>query len=149
MPASKLRKIAIAYIVLQAIIWVKCAAFFSLYGYGQIMPFNAHAFTKAAWLFDYVFHEGMHAGIGILALLFGKNMQRLEKRKLLAIIFVAVALHNVGYWLTRGHPSIAYSLLDIVRDVAILFAFVVAGHALERFGVWKKLFSAFLPGQKI
>ena len=130
---KKLVRIALWYVLLQAIIWVKCAWFFALFGHGRAALFNLAAFSQEALVFNFWFHEAMHVGIGILALLFGKNLKRLEWVKLVAIIFVAVALHNVGYWLTKSHHSVGYSAFDFASDSVLLFAFVVAGFAWTKF----------------
>ncbi len=129
---NRLRKIGLVYLALQAVIWAKCIAFFLLFGFGKSMDFNAQAFPAAALLFDFFFHNAMHVGIGILALLFGKNMQKIEWIKLVAVVFVAVALHNALYWFTASHPTAAYSAFDFARDSGLLLAFVVAGFALKK-----------------
>ena len=128
----RLRRIAFVYVALQVAIWIKCALFFSWFGYGKSMPFSATAFPETAIAFDFFFHNGVHFAIGILALLFGKNIHRAEWAKLAAIVLAAVAIHNAGYWFTAVHPSLAYITVDFARDSIILFCFVAAGHLLGR-----------------
>jgi hypothetical protein len=137
----KTRRIAIAYMALQVVIWAKCALFFAWFGHGKSMPFNLQDFPADAIQFDFFFHNGVHVLIGVLALLFGASIQKIELRKLAAvalaaaklaaIVAAAVALHNVAYWLTATHPSIEYAGFDFARDSVMLFAFVLAGFLLK------------------
>jgi len=129
---EKLKKIGLAYIALQVIILAKCAWFFALYGFGRVDSWNAAFFPANTVFLDFVFHEAMHVGIGILALWFGKNLKRIEWIKLVVVVFVAVALHNVGYWFSSSHAGIVYSAVDFAKDSAILLAFVVVGFFLAR-----------------
>ncbi len=133
----KLRRIAIAYVALQAVIWAKCVLFFVWFGHGKSIPFNWRAFPENALLFDFFFHNGMHAAIAVLALLFGKNIQRIEWLKIIAVVFVAAGLHNIAYWFTASHESAWYSAVDFARDSALLFAAVSAGYLLN--ALWKKV----------
>ncbi len=125
-------KVAITYVVLQVIIWVKCAAFYLLYGAGSVASFNRFLFPANAIAFSFFFHEAMHVAIGILALLFGKNLKKIEWLKLVAIIFVAVFIHNLAYWFTLSHASISYSAFDFARDSVILLIVVLVGYALGK-----------------
>ena len=129
---GKLRKIAAVYIALQVVIWVKSFAFFSLYGFGRVARFNRQFFSQDVILFDFLFHEAMHIGIGLLALWFGKNLKKLELLKLFAIVFIAVFLHNLAYWLTKSHKDILYSATDFASDSLILLAVIVVGYALGK-----------------
>ena len=124
-------KVAIVYVVLQVIIWIKCAVFFYLYGNGSVTMFNRFLFPANAIAFSFFFHEAMHVAIGILALLFGKNLKKIEWTKLVAVIFAAVFIHNLAYWFTRTHTSIAFSAFDFASDSTILLAAVLAGYALN------------------
>ncbi len=143
----KLRRIATAYLALQLVIWVKCAAFFSLYGFGKVARFNKAFFPAEAITFNFFFHEAMHVGIAVLALLFGKNMRRLEWLKLVAVVFIAVALHNFAYWFSKSHPSLAFNVQDFVSDSVLLLAFVVAGFLLNK--SWRRRKQANAAKQKI
>ncbi|MFA4855527.1 MAG: hypothetical protein WC634_03000 [archaeon] len=125
-------KVAIVYVALQVLIWIKCAAFFVIYGAGRVTNFNAYLFPPDAVFFNWVFHETMHVAILVLALLFGKNLKRVEWLKLVATVFVAVAVHNVAYWFTNSHSSVAYSAVDFASDSVLLFAAVLAGYALKK-----------------
>ena len=129
---NKNLKVAITYVVLQVIIWIKCAAFYLLYGAGRVARFNAFLFPADAIAFNFFFHEAMHIAIGILALLFGKNLKKIEWLKLVAVVFVAVFIHNLAYWFTLSHASIAYSVIDFASDSVILFAVVLAGYLLNK-----------------
>jgi len=132
MLSKKNTRIALIYLLLQGIIWVKSAAFFAMFGHGKALEFVQGNFPPEALAFDFIFHEGMHVAIGILALSFGKNIKKIAWAKLAALIAIAVFTHNVGYWLTASHPGITYSLIDFTRDSIILMAFVVAGYYLKR-----------------
>lgn len=125
-------RVAIVYVALQVVIWIKCAAFFAIYGAGRVADFNAYLFPPDAVVFNFFFHEGMHVAIGILALLFGKNLKRIEWIKLVAVIFVAVLVHNLAYWFTNTHISVAYSAYDFSSDSVMLLAAVLAGYALKK-----------------
>ncbi len=125
-------KIAITYVALQVIIWIKCTAFYLLYGAGRVANFNSFLFTADAISFNFFFHEVMHIAIGVLALLFGKNLKKLEWIKLVAVVFVAVFVHNLAYWFTWSHASIAYSMFDFASDSVILLAVVLVGYVLGK-----------------
>lgn len=129
---KKNTKIALVYMLLQAVIWIKSAAYFSMFGHGKVLSSSRSLFPQEALFFDFLFHEFMHVAIGILALSFGKNFEKLEWLKLVGMIAIAVFFHNVGYWFTASHPNIAYSVIDFIRDTIILLAFVVAGFYLKK-----------------
>jgi len=124
------KKIALYYACLQAIIWLKCAVFFILFGRGKVMAFSAREFPAWVLLPDWIFHTGVHIFVAILALAFGARTQDPKKNgaRLIAIIFAAVFLHNVGYWLTNAYPGVAYILRDFVVDSGLLLIAVLAGH---------------------
>jgi hypothetical protein len=130
-------KVALVYVALQIVIWIKCAAFFLIYGAGRVANFNAYLFPAGAIEFNWFFHEAMHVAILILALLFGKNLQKIEWLKLTAVMFIAVFLHNLAYWFTNSHASIAYSAYDFTSDSVMLFAAVLAGYVLKK--IWLRL----------
>lgn len=129
-------RIAVVYVALQVVIWIKCTAFFLLYGAGRVSYFSSYLFPPDAIAFNLFFHEAMHVAIGILALLFGKNLQRIEWAKLAAVIFTAVFIHNLAYWFTNSHISVAYSAYDFASDFVLLFAAVLAGYALKK--IWRR-----------
>ncbi len=124
--------IALAYLAVQAVVWAKSLYFFSLYGHGKSAVFSLDAFPAEALQFEHFFHNGVHVAIGVVALLFGMNLKRIDCVKLLAIVFIAVGLHNVGYWLTFSHPSPIHSIVDFTRDSLLLLAFIVAGFSLKK-----------------
>ncbi len=126
------KKIAVVFVALQAIIWVKTAVFFQLYGFGKVGDFNRQFFPPEAVLFNFFFQETMHVAIGILALLFGANIQKIAWRKLLAVVGAAVSLHNVSYWFTESHPSAVFSLFDFASDYLILTTVILIGFKLKR-----------------
>lgn len=125
-------KVAITYVILQVIIWIKCTAFYLLYGAGRVAKFNVFLFPTGAIEFNFFFHEFMHVAIGILALLFGKNLKKIEWLKLVAAVFVAVFIHNLAYWFSGSHANIFYSTFDFVIDSAILLAVILVGYVLGK-----------------
>jgi len=127
-------KVVLVYVALQVVIWAKSAVFFALYGAGRVANFNAYLFPQDAIALNFFFQEAMHVAIGILALLFGKNIGRIEWAKLVAVIFVAVFIHNLAYWFTNSHISVAYSAYDFASDSAMLLAAVLAGYVLKK--IW-------------
>ncbi len=139
MAQNPLRRIALAYIFLQLIIWVKSAYFFSMFGHGKVLLFSVSSFPRDALFFDFYFHALMHGLIAILAVLFGKNLPQFKLGYVLPVVFAAVALHNFAYWLTYSHPSLLYTLLDFGSDSAILLSAVFAGFILSKNVAVKKL----------
>ncbi|MBI4210938.1 MAG: hypothetical protein HY544_05560 [Candidatus Diapherotrites archaeon] len=127
-------RIAKAYAALQAIIWAKSAAFFAVFGHGKALPFSAASFPHGALLFDFWFHSAMHVLIGVLAILFGRNTEKFDLKMIVPVVFAAVALHNIGYWLTNSHPNIVYSVMDFVTDSVILAVAIFTGHLSRRIG---------------
>ena len=125
-------KVAITYVVLQSIIWIKCTAFYLLYGAGRVARFNEFLFPADAIAFNFFFHEAMHIAIGVLALLFGKNLKKIEWLKLVAVVFAAVFIHNLAYWFTWSHANISYSTFDFASDSMILLAVILVGYVLGK-----------------
>jgi len=125
-------RIAVTYVALQVVIWAKCALFFALYGAGRVAKSNEFLFPADAIAFNFFFHEAMHIAIGVLALLFGKNLKKIEWLKLVAIVFVAVFIHNLAYWFTWSHASISYSVFDFATDSVILLAVILVGYVLGK-----------------
>ena len=130
---KKQGRIAIVYVLLQVVVWAKSIWFFLLFGYGKVLHFNEAAFPAGMIVLDYFFHETVHVLIGLLALLFGYNMQKLDWNRLVAVVLVAVFLHNLFYWITASHPSIEYAVFDFARDFAILLLVVIVGFAIRKF----------------
>lgn len=135
LPHKQLR-IAKAYLFLQIVIWVKSAFFFMNFGHGKVLLFSVKDFPPGILVVDYWFHTAMHVLIGLLALLFGRGLEKFELKKILPLIFVAVALHNVGYWLTNSHPNLIYSVTDFVTDSIILTLAVWVGYLSRQVGLF-------------
>lgn len=140
LPAA--RRIGAAYVALQLLIWAKCTAFFLFYGHGKAMLFSAASFPEGVLFYDWLFHELMHVSIGVLALLYGKNLSEFRVRRVLPRILLAVFIHNLFYWLTATHPSTLYSVLDFGSDSIILLSAVFAGFLL---GKWDKVSKISVP----
>ena len=124
---GKRHRVVLAYVLLQFVIWAKCLVFFSLFGHGKVGDFSVAEFPMWVILPDWFFHEAMHVGIGILALLYGRSLANVKWKSFWLAVFSAVALHNFAYWLTASHPSALYSAVDFVSDSVLLAAFVLAG----------------------
>ncbi|HLC93297.1 MAG TPA: hypothetical protein VJH23_06345 [archaeon] len=137
MLAAKLSKTELSYISLQIIIWAKCAIFFLLFGHGAVGVFNSGSFPQQAILLDYAFHTLAHIAIAILALVYGFLMKGFDILRLSKIVFIAVFLHNLGYWLTFSHPSALYSIADFGRDFLVLFIVIAAGFVLGKIQMLK------------
>ena len=139
MPQDNLRRISIAYIAVQALIWVKSFAFYVVYGFGKVTPHNWAFFPKSVLSPDLIFHTLGHISIGVLALLYGKNLKEFKASKVIPAVFVAVFLHNVAYWLTNSHPSNFYSVIDFGLDAAMLLSFVALGFVLSKWRAFAKI----------
>ncbi len=139
------KKAAIAYVVVQLVIWLKSAVFYLEYGRGKVLLFSMDEFPPLARAFDFWFHTTGHVAIAVLALLFGAATEKLEA-KTAAVVFVAVAMHNLAYWLTRAHPNALYSAIDFASDSVLLALFILAGHL-----AWRKvgIGGLFLGGHTI
>ncbi len=130
---DKLKRIAVVYALFQVVIWTKAVWFFLTIGWGSVSSYNRIFFPPEMILFSLLFHETMHVVIGILALLFGKNLAKIEWPKLLATIAVAVAIHNVAYWFTKAHLSASLSVIDFFTDYIVLIAFVLLAFSLKKY----------------
>ncbi|MBN2067907.1 MAG: hypothetical protein JW744_05555 [Candidatus Diapherotrites archaeon] len=147
MLSKQQKRIAIAYLALQAAVWAKSMLFFAWFGHGKAMEYSMQAFSNEALQFDFIFHNSVHVLIGLLAIGFGASLRNFELRKpgtalrsagkLAAFVLAAVAVHNFAYWFTAVHPSIEYSAFDFARDCALLLAAVVAGYAVK--AAWLKI----------
>ncbi len=115
------------YALIQVIIWIKVAIFFSLYGHGYFVagtfaPFIApQLFTVPHLLFDYIFHQVMHLLIFVALLLFARRIKQPNNLQLAVFFAVAVFLHNVGYWFTNVFDTLPALLADAALDFAALF----------------------------
>lgn len=120
-------KHAAFYTVIQVIIWIKVAIFFSLYGHGYFVagpfaPFIAPQLLAVPHLFfDYMFHQTMHVLIFVALLLFARRIEKPNNLQLAVFFSVAVFLHNVGYWFTNVFDTLPALLADAALDFAALF----------------------------
>jgi len=120
-------KHAVFYTVIQIVIWIKVAIFYSLYGHGYFVagpfaPFIAPQLLTAPFLlFDYVFHQIMHLLIFLALLLFARRIEKPNNLQLAVFFAVAVFLHNVGYWLTNVFDTLPALFADAALDFAALF----------------------------
>ena len=123
------------YVFIQALIWVKTIIFFFFFGRGLSyhgqpvvlnLPFIALPFFDGNPIFiaDYAFHQLMHISIALWVFLLAKHLKEFKPFSLAKLFFVAVVLHNISYWLTRSHTSLAYSLKDFVQDYIALWMFL-------------------------
>ena len=132
-------RIAVYYVLLQLVIWAKSAMFFFYFGHGKVLRFSVSAFPQNILLIDSIFHTSVHVLIGMMALAFGANIEKLKAKELVVAVFAAVLLHNIGYWFTNSHPGIYYSVYDFAVDSTILLAAIIAGFYGRKFIQYSKL----------
>ncbi len=123
------------YVSIQVIIFIKTVIFFFLFGHGISyvgQPVVANLLFVALPVFgnpvhvgDFLFHQLMHVLIAVWVLLLAKHVKKVDWFELGVLFFIATVLHNVGYWLTRAHPSWAYSFRDFGVDFVALFIFFI------------------------
>ncbi len=122
------------YVLIQLLIWIKTIIFFFVFGKGLSyqgqptlvnIPFIALPFFDGNPIFilDYAFHQSMHLSIALWVFLLAKHMKEFKFFSMAKLFFVAVILHNVSYWLTRSHASLAYSIKDFIQDYIALWMF--------------------------
>ncbi len=121
------------YVLIQLLILVKVVLLFFWLGQGISyrgqptfinLPFIAvPAFGSIIHVLDYAFHQLMHVSIALWVFLLAKHMHQFKPFSIFRLFLVASLLHNVGYWITKSHPSWAYSLQDYVTDFVALWAF--------------------------
>ncbi|MDP2666180.1 MAG: hypothetical protein Q8P05_01605 [Candidatus Diapherotrites archaeon] len=129
------------YVALQVLIFIKVILFYIFLGHGVSyagqpmwldLPFiGIPVFGNPIHVFDYIFHQLMHALIFVWVFLLAKHIRKIEWKNLALLFLVAVVLHNIGYWLTASHPSLAFSVRDFLVDYASLWVFF----GLARFGL--------------
>jgi len=129
--ANQKRVIAL-YVIVQAVLWAKNAVFFFTYGHGKVVREIRPIVPSEISVLDFVFHFLVHVIIAVLAIAFGKNLLRFDFFEILTVVAIAVLLHDVGYWLTRSHPGVIYSILDFGLDCALLLSAIFAGFILSR-----------------
>lgn len=115
------------YLLIQIIIWVKVYFFFQWFGHGQVAVLGL-PLLREILIADLVFHQIMHVLIAVAAFVFGKQLHDIKEIKLGVIVFVAVALHNAGYWFTGVYASPYAVASDFLNDFALLYSFIVMSH---------------------
>ncbi len=130
------------YVSVQLLIFIKTVWFIFWFGHGISyfgqpvllnLPFVAvPVFGSPIHVFDYIFHQLMHGLIAFWVFLLAKHVQKIKWKELVALFFVATVLHNVGYWLTRAHPSWAFSFHDFWFDFFALWVFFFIFYAAIR-----------------
>jgi len=143
----KERRIAIAYMALQVVLWAKCALFFAWFGHGKSMPFSFQDFPADAIQFDFFFHNAVHFLIAGLALLFGASMQETFGKSFIKKPFaVAKAL---GKQFASQKKVAMPQKIELMKLAAVLpaaaklAAIVAAAVALHNVAYW---FTATHPG---
>ncbi len=121
------------YVSIQLIIFIKVLIFFYLFGNGVSyssqplainIPFAAvPVFGNLFHVWEYLFHQLMHVLIAFWALLMAKHVKKINVKQTIMLFGLATILHNVGYWLTYSHPSLAFSANDFMTDFAALWVF--------------------------
>lgn len=123
------------YVSVQALIWIKTIILFLWIGMGVSyrgqplllsIPFVALPYYQSNLLFlvDFLFHQLMHVAIALWVFLLAKHMKEFKPFSIAKLFVVAVFLHNISYWLTRSHVSLAYSLKDVLTDYLALWMFL-------------------------
>ena len=137
------------YVTVQAVIFVKVVAFFSIFGHGisyvgqpliLSAPFIAlPLFGNNYQVWEFFFHQIMHVFILFWTLLLAKHVVKVNWLQLGKLFFIAVVLHNVGYWFTSSHPSVLYSLHDAATDfIALVLFFTIFRLAFKLIPASKK-----------
>lgn len=121
------------YVTVQAVIFIKVVAFYTMFGHGISyfgqplmlnVPFMAvPVFGNLYHVWEYFFHQLMHIFILFWTLLLAKHIVKVDWLALGKLFFIAVVLHNIGYWFTFSHPSLIFSLRDFATDFVALFLF--------------------------
>ncbi len=124
------------YVSIQVVIWIKVFITFLFFGHGiayMAQPVLIHlpftyvpVFQNTFQVWEWLFHQLMHVGIALWAFLLAKHVQKIKFFEMATLFLVAVVLHNVGYWLTFSHPSLAYSARDFLVDYVTLGGFFLA-----------------------
>jgi hypothetical protein len=135
MNVSTFHKLWIFYIGIQAAIWIKVFLFSVFFGTGisylgqpssfEFPLIGFPVFADAVQFLEYGFHQSMHLLIGIWMFLFAKNVKKVIVGEIAVWFFFAVILHNIGYWVFRAHPSLAFSAFDFISDYLFLWFFFI------------------------
>lgn len=123
------------YVSIQVVIWIKVLATFLAFGMGiaySAQPVLIHlpfvfvpVFQNSFQVWEWLFHQVMHFGIALWVFLLAKHVQKIKFFEIATLFLVAVVLHNIGYWLTFSHPSLAYSANDFLFDFIALWGFFI------------------------
>ncbi len=137
------------YVTIQVLIFFKTIVFYFFFGKGisyagQPLLFAAPfvsvpVFLNAIQLWEFFFHQIMHILILFWTLLLAKHTVKVNWLELGKLFFVAVVLHNVGYWFTNTHPSLNFSIRDFATDfIALVLFFALFRLAFKRVPALKK-----------
>ncbi len=131
------------YTAIQATIFVKVIIFVAVFGAGISyagqplaldLPFIAMpVFGNTIHAFDYFFHQLMHVLIFFWMFLLAKHVKAFKPLELALLFLLADVMHNIGYWLTYSHPSVAFSIRDFFTDYVALWLFFLLCAALVNF----------------
>lgn len=130
------------YVLIQVLIAVKVAIFFLAFGHGVSyggqpvwidLPFVAvPVFGNVAHVFEYAFHQSMHVLIALWVFLLARRVKHVNVFGLSVLFLIATVLHNVGYWLTFSHSSLAFSVRDFGVDFVSLWIFFLVFRVLQQ-----------------
>ncbi len=113
------------YLLIQVVIWIKVAIFYSLYGHGIVFgtfaPPNLEFLTVFPFNFDWIFHQTMHLLIFFALFLFARRVKEPDNFQLTIFFAIAIFLHNVSYWLTAVFSNLSSLVIDAASDFALLF----------------------------
>ena len=141
-PRDIFRRNFLFYSSIQLIILFKVIIFFAWFGSGISyaglpvyldVPFaSIPFFENNVQIWEYVFHQLMHVLIAVWVFLLAKNMKVFDAGSVAALFFIAVVMHNIGYWVTATHSSWLFSVNDFITDFVSLWVFFIAFHLLFR-----------------
>lgn len=141
------------YVGIQVLIWIKVLLAFYFIGKGITysglplvvqLPFvGVPAFQFVYQIPEYVFHQVMHLCILLWVFLLAKHVQKINMHEIAVLFFIATVLHNVGYWLTKAHPSLLFSVKDFITDYLALWVFLAGFLLLLR--IFPRLKKIIIP----
>ncbi|MEM4257468.1 MAG: hypothetical protein QXD98_03850, partial [Candidatus Diapherotrites archaeon] len=80
------RSLAINYLGIQIIIWLKSLYYYSLFGFGKVLPHSKKFFPDWAITLDTIFHFTGHVIIGIIAIAYGYKIKKFKLNNIIPTI---------------------------------------------------------------
>ncbi len=140
---SAFTRLCLAYVFMQVALWLKLFLFIAWIGapatdgytrlYQYIVSeegrqYVVHAMgSSLAFAIDVVFHQIVHVWGALCAFVLAVRAKHSGATSLLAIVFLATLVHNVGYWVTGVFSSGSDIVIDFVANALefILFFLLV------------------------